>query len=130
MKILLVDDEVDFLSTLAKRLARRGVEVATAPGGAEALAYLEAHDVDVAVLDVRMPGMDGMETFRAIKTKHPSIEVIMLTGHADVQTAMSGLEQGVFDYLLKPAELDQLMYKLEDAYRKKQLAEGQGTGAA
>lgn len=118
-KVMLVDDEKDFLETLCKRLVKRKLDVTSATGGREAIAKLEETPVDVVVLDVRMPGMNGIETLKEIKKLRPSIEVIMLTAHADVQVAMEGMELGAFDYLMKPMEIDDLLYKLQDAYKKK-----------
>ncbi|EPR37379.1 response regulator receiver protein [Desulfovibrio sp. X2] len=120
-KVLLVDDEQDFLEVLQKRLQRRGVTVLAAHDGAEALALLPAYDVDVVVLDVKMPGMDGMTVLSRIKAGRPEVEVIMLTGHAEIEAAMQGLEQGAFDYLMKPVEMDHLFYKIQDAYKRKLL---------
>jgi DNA-binding NtrC family response regulator len=122
--ILLVDDETIFLETLAKRLARRGLTVHTADSGKNALEVLAAHPVDVVLLDVRMPGLDGMDTLSLIKRGHPAVEVIMLTGHANVDAAMRGMEEGAFDYLMKPADIDDLYHKIEDAFRKRQLSGG------
>ena len=118
-KVMLVDDEKDFLETLCKRLMKRKLDVTSATGGREAIAKLEEMAVDVVVLDVRMPGMDGIETLKEIKKIRPSVEVIMLTAHADVQVAIEGMELGAFDYLMKPMEIDDLLYKLQDAYKKK-----------
>jgi DNA-binding NtrC family response regulator len=118
-KVMLVDDEKDFLETLCKRLTKRKLDVISATGGREAIAKLEETPVDVVVLDVRMPGMNGIETLKEIKKIRPSVEVIMLTAHADVQVAMEGMELGAFDYLMKPMEIDDLLYKLQDAYKKK-----------
>lgn len=120
-KVLLVDDEQDFLEVLQKRLQRRGVTALAAHDGAEALALLPAYDVDVVVLDVKMPGMDGMTVLSRIKAERPEVEVIMLTGHAEIEAAMQGLEQGAFDYLMKPVEMDHLFYKIQDAYKRKLL---------
>jgi len=118
-KVMLVDDERDFLETLCKRLVKRKLDVISATGGLEAIAKLEETPVDVVVLDVKMPGMNGIETLKEIKRIRPSVEVIMLTAHADVQVAMEGMELGAFDYLMKPMEIDDLLYKLQDAYKKK-----------
>jgi DNA-binding NtrC family response regulator len=118
-KVMLVDDEKDFLETLCKRLVKRKLDVTSATGGREAIAKLEEIPVDVVVLDVRMPGMNGIETLKEIKKIRPSVEVIMLTAHADVQVAMEGMELGAFDYLMKPMEIDDLLYKLQDAYKRK-----------
>jgi two-component system, OmpR family, response regulator len=119
--MMLVDDEVDFLETLVKRLRRRNVDVVGANSGDQALVALDAKPVDVVVLDVKMPGLDGIETLRQIKKKHPQVEVIMLTGHASVEVAIRGMEIGAFDYLMKPMDIDELLYKAQDAYRKKVL---------
>ncbi|MDY6972880.1 MAG: response regulator [Thermodesulfobacteriota bacterium] len=119
--ILLVDDEVDFLNTLIKRMEKRNMNVAGVKSGEEALEWLDQHKVDVVVLDVRMPAMDGIQTLREIKRRHPLIEVIMLTGHASVEVAVEGMEIGAFDYLMKPVEIDDLVYKLQDAYKKRSL---------
>jgi len=118
-KVMLVDDEKDFLETLCKRLTKRKLDVTSANSGREAIAKIQEFPVDVVVLDVRMPGMNGIETLKEIKKIKPSVEVIMLTAHADVQVAIEGMELGAFDYLMKPMEIDDLLYKLQDAYRKK-----------
>jgi len=77
--------------------------------------------MDVVVLDVRMPGMDGIQALREIKQRYPLIEVIMLTGHASLEVAIEGMELGAFDYMMKPIEIDELLYKLQDAYKKKSI---------
>jgi YesN/AraC family two-component response regulator len=89
--------------------------------GEEALDWLREHPTDLVVLDVRMPGMDGIQTLRAIKRDHPLLEVILLTGHANLEIAREGMQLGAFDYLMKPIDLDELLYKLEDAYQKKSI---------
>jgi DNA-binding NtrC family response regulator len=91
--------------------------------GEAALQLLGQTPVDIIVLDVKMPGMDGIETLRQIKKCHPLIEVIMLTGHANMEVAIQGMELGAFDYLMKPMEIDELLYKLQDAYKKKLIQE-------
>lgn len=121
--VLLVDDEVEFLETLVKRLKRRNLAAAGVNSGEEAIRVLKEKPVDVVVLDVKMPGMDGLETLREIKKYCPLIEVIMLTGHANMEVAIEGMELGAFDYLMKPMDIDELLYKLQDAYKKKQLHE-------
>ena len=134
MSVLLVDDEKDFLDTLVKRLRIRQINVDGVASGMAALEYLKQHPVDVVVLDVRMPVMDGIQTLREIKKLYPLVEVVMLTGHANVEVAIEGMELGAFDYLLKPTEIDQLLYKLQDAYQKKAIQdkkiEAQQKGAA
>ena len=120
--VLIVDDEVQFVETLAKRLTKRNVRVDAAYSGHEALEKLAASGptrTDVVILDVKMPGMDGLETLAQIKEEHPLIEVIMLTGHATVESAIEGMKRGAYDYLMKPCELDLLMEKLIAATDKK-----------
>jgi DNA-binding NtrC family response regulator len=117
--VLLVDDELEFLETLVKRLTKRGLNISTAKSGEDALKIIGRKGIDVAVLDVRMPGMDGIQTLREIKKIDPLMEVIMLTGHASVEVAIEGMELGAFDYLMKPADIDELFYKLQDAFKKK-----------
>jgi DNA-binding NtrC family response regulator len=122
-EVLLVDDEVEFLETLLKRMKKRDVNVLGVRSGEEALGLLEQHLVDVVVLDVKMPGMDGIQTLRELKRQHPIVEVIMLTGHASLEVAIEGMELGAFDYLMKPVDIDELLYKVEDAYKNKSLQE-------
>jgi DNA-binding NtrC family response regulator len=117
--VLLVDDELEFLATLVKRLTKRGLNISTAKNGEDALKIIGGKMIDVVVLDVRMPGIDGIQTLREIKKKDPLMEVIMLTGHARVEVAIEGMELGAFDYLMKPADIDELFYKLQDAFKKK-----------
>ncbi|MFA6223060.1 MAG: response regulator [Desulfomonilaceae bacterium] len=119
-KVLLVDDESPFVEALAKRLKLRELEVAIALSGPEALEKLEQNSTtDVVVLDVKMPGMDGIETLKAIKARYPLIEVIMLTGHATVESAIDGMKVGALDYLMKPCDMDVLMAKVREAKNKK-----------
>lgn len=117
--VLIVDDEVEFMEVLVKRMRRRNLETFGAVSGEQALAYLDVKGADVVVLDVRMPEMDGIETLRAIKTNHPLVEVILLTGHASLSVAREGMRLGAFDYLMKPINIDELIYKLQDAFEKK-----------
>jgi DNA-binding NtrC family response regulator len=119
--VLFVDDEVDFLETLLKRMKKRQLNVTGVNSGEAALAYLEKNPVDIVVMDVRMPGMDGIDTLRNIKKINPLIEVIMLTGHACLEVAREGMEIGAFDYLMKPINIDELLYKLQDAFKKKSI---------
>lgn len=118
-RVLLVDDEQDFLTTLVKRLKKRNLDVISASGGVEALRMVAENELDVIVLDVKMPDMNGIDTLREIKKIQPAAEVIMLTGHADVEVAIEGMELGAFDYLMKPADIDELLYKMQDAFKKK-----------
>ena len=119
--VLLVDDEVPFVETMTKRLTKRNLKVMAAHGGQEALDVLDKHrNTDVVILDVKMPGMDGIETLKEIRKAYPLTEVVMLTGHATVETAIEGMKLGAYDYLMKPCDMDQLMQKVEEATRKKQ----------
>jgi DNA-binding NtrC family response regulator len=117
--VLLVDDEVPFVETMTKRLSKRQLMVLSAYSGREALEKLEKNAVDVVILDVKMPGMDGIETLREVKKAHPLVEVIMLTGHATVETAVEGMRLGAFDYLMKPCEIEELLAKVAEAKEKK-----------
>ena len=118
--VLLVDDEVSFVETFSERLKMRNLEISTAFSGEEALQVLEQnHNIEVIILDVKMPGMDGIETLVKIKEKFPLVEVIMLSGHADVESAIDGMKQGAFDYLMKPSDIDQIVAKVSDAATKK-----------
>jgi len=122
-RVLFVDDEVDFLDTLLKRMRKRRVNVSGVKSGEDALEWLSGNIADVVVLDVRMPGMDGIETLRAIKKLNPLVEIIMLTGHANLEVARKGMELGAFDYLMKPIDIDELLYKVQDACKKKSIQE-------
>jgi DNA-binding NtrC family response regulator len=118
--VLLVDDEVSFVESFSERLELRNFEISKAFSGQEALEILEADkNIEVVILDVKMPGMDGIETLAEIKRKHPLVEVMMLSGHADVESAIEGMKQGAFDYLMKPVDIDQIIKKVNDAATKK-----------
>jgi len=121
--VLFVDDETEFIETLLKRMKKRNINAFGVESGEDALVFLDKDPVDVVVLDVRMPGMDGIQTLEEIKKKNPLIEVIMLTGHASMEVAIQGMELGAFDYLMKPMNIDELLYKLQDAYKKKNIQE-------
>lgn len=123
MKLMLVDDEKRFLSTTQKLLEKKGYDVTTASSGLEAIDKLRQQDVHVVVLDVKMPGMDGLETLKVIKTDFPLTEVIMLTGHATVESAVDGLKCGATDYLMKPTAIEELIQKAEEAFVKRQRVE-------
>ncbi|MBW1766618.1 MAG: response regulator [Deltaproteobacteria bacterium] len=125
MKIMLVDDEVPFVETMTKRLTKRKLNIISAFSGNEALERLqEPGDVDVVILDVKMPDMDGIETLREIKRNYPLVEVIMLTGHATVESAIGGLKSGAFDYVMKPCDIDDLINKVSEAFEKRKQSEG------
>ncbi len=118
LSVMIVDDEEDFLETLVKRLEKRDVKVIGAKSGEEALELLQESPVDVVVLDVKMPGMDGIEALKEIRRRHPLVEVVLLTGHASTEVAIKGMELGAFDYLMKPIGMDELLYKVQDAYER------------
>lgn len=125
--ILLIDDEQQFVVTMAKRLRKRGFLVTEAGGGLEGLRILENGPADVVVLDVGMPDMDGIQVLREIKMRFPQVQVLMLTGHADMEVAISGMAMGAFDYLMKPVELDVLVGKIREACsRSRKAGEGRG----
>ena len=118
--VLLVDDEESFVETFSERLEMRNLEISKAFSGEAALEVLEKnHAIEVVILDVKMPGKDGIETLTEIKKKWPLVEVIMLSGHADVESAIDGMKQGAFDYLMKPCDIDQIIAKVTDAAAKK-----------
>ena len=119
-KLLLVDDEKGFLDTITKRLEKRKLKIWAVYSGEDALVELEKNTaIEVVVLDVKMPGMDGIETLVEIKKRFPLMEVIMLTGHATVETAIDGMKLGAFDYLMKPCDIDALINKVKEAIEKK-----------
>lgn len=119
LKLMLVDDEKRYLQTTAKLMKKKGIEVVTAQSGEQALDLLRTHDVHVVILDIKMPGMDGFKTLRAIKTLYPQVEVIMLTGHATMDSAIEGLQFGAFDYVMKPADIDDIVNKAYEAFEKR-----------
>lgn len=125
-RVLLVDDEEDFRETLQKRLLNRKLQVDTAENGYKALELLQAKDFDVIVLDVKMPGLDGIDTLKEIKIKKPDVEVIMLTGHASVESGIQGMQLGAFDYVMKPVPLDELLDKMRQAYERKTMRAAHG----
>ena len=120
INLLLVDDEKSFIKTVAQRLNKRGFNASTASNVQEAFDRVEVDDtLDVIIMDISMPGMDGIEALQKIKEKHPLIEIIMLTGYAAVQSAIESIKFGAFDYLLKPCELDVLISKVNAAVSRK-----------
>ncbi len=123
-KVMIVDDEQDFLETIIKRLKARKIEVTGAESGPKALELVGAQPFDVIILDVKMPGMDGIETLKEIKKRKPLTEVIMLTGHASVESGIQGMQLGAFDYVMKPVALDELLEKMRQAYERKLIQEG------
>lgn len=122
-KLMLVDDEERFLTTTQKILSRRGYNVITAGGGREALEKLNEHNIHVVILDVKMPGMDGVTVLKEMKKLFPLVEVIMLTGNATVESAIEGLKSGALDYLMKPCDIEELAAKVEEAYDRRERLE-------
>ncbi len=122
IRVLLVDDEVSFLDSMRSVLRRRNMVVATAENGADALAHLAESLVDVVVLDLKMPGMDGLEVLKCIKARFPSAEVIILTGHPSVETALEVIRLGATEYLKKPPEISELVDAIRRLYETRQRA--------
>ena len=125
IRLLLVDDETRFVETLSKRLTARGFYVEGAYSGQQALEMLASRPFDVVLLDVRMPGMDGLDALRAIGKLQPLVKVILLSGNASINAAVEGMRLGAVDYLLKPADLDDILAKVDAAFEKKRLEEEQ-----
>jgi DNA-binding NtrC family response regulator len=117
--IMLVDDEEDFVEMLSLRLTEKGEKVVSAFSGQECLDTLDKSEIDVVILDVKMPGMDGIETLQEIKKRHPLVEVIMLTGHGTMEAAVQGMKLGAYDFLFKPADFDDLTDKLNKARKRR-----------
>ena len=119
-RVLVVDDEQDFLETLVNRLNKRKIDTTGAKSGEEALELMNKKLFDVVILDIKMPGgIDGIEALREMKKVQPLAEVILLTGHASVETSIEGMKLGAFDYLMKPIKLEELLMKLAQAFEKK-----------
>jgi DNA-binding NtrC family response regulator len=123
MRVLVVDDENDFLEMTVKRINKKDIQCEGAMSGYDAIEKIKKENFDVVLLDVKMPGMDGVETLREIKRLKPLIEVVMLTGHASVESGIEGMKLGAFDYLMKPMELDKILETIQDAYKKKSIQE-------
>ncbi|WP_136799932.1 MULTISPECIES: response regulator [Desulfosediminicola] len=120
-RVLLVDDEDDFLTTLASRLELRDLKVSTATRGEDALEVMSGSDVDVVVLDLSMPGMDGLETLKRIKSQVPEAEVLILTGHGSIRAGVEAMKLGAEDFIEKPVDINELLEKIEDAKQKRVL---------
>jgi len=119
VRVLIVDDEEKFADYLSKRLLNRDYQVNVALSGEEAIERIQHENWDVVILDVLMPGMDGIETLREIKRLKPLTEVIMLTGHASVESGVEGMKLGAYDYLMKPCDTEELVSKINQAYDRK-----------
>jgi len=120
-KVLLVDDEQDFLETLSSRLEMRGLKVSAVTSGEQAISEAKQQDYDAIIVDLSMPGIDGLETLKRIKADNPTAEIIMLTGHASIQSGVEAMKLGAGDFLQKPVELAELMEKIGEAKDKKML---------
>ena len=126
IKILLVDDEPDVTRILSKRLGRRGYECQAAANGQEAVDAMAQFAFGVIIMDVKMPVMDGMSALQIIHSRWPKTQIILLSGHADMQLAVQAMSEGAFGYLMKPVDIDQLLFKIEDAVTQIRLEAGQG----
>jgi DNA-binding NtrC family response regulator len=124
--VLLVDDEEQFLGTLSQRLETRGLKVDAVTSGEEALKQVEDHNFDAIVVDLAMPGIDGIETLKRLKEKRPDLEIIMLTGHATVKSGIEAMKLGAEDFLEKPVDLNELLEKIGEAKNKRMLVVEKG----
>ena len=120
IKVLLVDDEEGYVNVLAKRMTKRQVEVSIALSGSEAIQTLRKKDFDVAVVDLKMEDIDGIEVLKIFKKMDPELPVVMLTGHGSEQAARDGLALGAFDYLTKPCDLEDLLSTITKAAERKE----------
>jgi DNA-binding NtrC family response regulator len=120
-KVLLVDDEEEFIAALTKRLETRHLKVMAASSGQDAIATVDRQEFDAIILDLAMPGMDGLETLKRIKQNHPEAEIIMLTGHGSIRTGIEAMKLGAEDFLEKPVDIHQLLEKIEKAKNKRVL---------
>ena len=119
IRVLLIDDEHGYVYVLAKRLSKRGFEVGKASSGSEAFQILRQRNFDVAILDLKMTDMDGIEVLKVLKKMAPELVVIMLTGHGSAEAAHDGIRLGAYDYLTKPCETEELIEIIMEAYDKR-----------
>ena len=119
IKLLFVDDEKAYVDILSNRFAKRNIDVTKAYSGSEGIQALRNHDFDVAILDLKMEDMDGIEVLKIFKKMYPQMEVIMLTGHGSEKAAREGIQFGAFDYLTKPCELEELLQKIHEVVKKR-----------
>lgn len=119
IKLLIVDDESRFLEAIAKRLQKRGFDVRTATNGKDAIDIARDEKFDIALLDLKMPGIDGSQVLKVLKSEHQFLEAIILTGHGSLESAVELTRLGAFSYLPKPYELDKLIQTLKDAYESR-----------
>ena len=120
-RVLLVDDEEDFLQTLSERLKVRGLRVNTSVSGEDALDTVEEQSFDAIIMDLSMPGMDGIETLKEIKNTHPDAEIVILTGHGSVESGVTAMKEGASDFLEKPVNIDHLLEKINEAKSRRLL---------
>ena len=125
INLLFVDDEQQFLDSMKKQLEVRGFNVVAVDRGEKALEAARSCAVDVALVDLKMPGLDGEATLKALKDEHKWMEVVILTGHGSVDSAVGTMQSGAYSYLQKPCKLDQLMEVLQEAYKKKVMNKNQ-----
>ena len=119
--VLLVDDEEKFLDALSQRLGTRGLDAVTATSGEEALVKIKNKNFDAIILDITMPGIGGIETLKRIRKENPEVQIIMLTGRGSVDKAVEAMKEGAIDFLEKPADIEKLLEKIENARREKTL---------
>lgn len=117
IKLLLVDDEKDFIESLAERLQLRDFDVKTALNGDDAIKLFNENEFDIIILDVKMPGKNGIDTLKEIKNINQLSQVIMLTGHATVESAIQGMKLGAYDYIMKPTDAEELIKLINKAYK-------------
>jgi DNA-binding NtrC family response regulator len=129
IRVLLVDDEESFVEYLGKRLSARGMQVSISLSGEAALERVKTQELDVVILDVRMPGMSGVETLRELRKLRPELQVIMLTGHASIESGVEGMKLGAFDYLVKPCDIEVLTKAINEAHAQR-VSAGGGAGNA
>ena len=127
-KVLIIDDEEKILNLVTSYLEREGYDIFTAQNGLEGLKLSKEVNPDIIVLDIMLPGMDGIETLKQIKQIEPLIEIVMLTGHASIESGMEAMKLGAYDYVMKPCDIDELLIKSGDAYQHKLLKEKEKTG--
>ena len=120
-KVLLVDDEEEFCNMLSERLETRGLKVNAVLSGEEAVNRVEKQNFDAIILDLAMPGIDGLETLRRIKEKRPDLEILMLTGHGTVKSSIEAMKLGAEDFLEKPVDMNVLLEKIDEAKHKRML---------
>jgi two-component system, OmpR family, response regulator len=123
-RVLLVDDEVAFANNIAKLISKRGYEVIAVYNGESAIRAIEENEFDVIVLDLKMPGLDGLATLKQIKKRQPNVEVIILTGHGSMDSGIDGIQLGAFDFIMKPVRFEDLHESIRQAFQRKMVHQG------